>query len=61
MALYLGGMLYIESHYQLPSNQFLYYLTLTGVGLIIGIAGFFIAISLNHRHLYEESEPKKTV
>lgn len=35
VALYMGGVLYIEDHYKLTSNQFLYYLTLTGVGLII--------------------------
>lgn len=56
IALYTGGMMYIETNYQLTSNQFLYYLTLTGIGLIVGVAGFFLAISLNHRHLYEEME-----
>ena len=54
--LYLGGVWYIEMTYRLASNQVLYYLTLTGVGLVIGVAGFFLAISLNHKDLYEDLE-----
>jgi hypothetical protein len=54
MSIYLGGVLYIEENLQRATNQFLYYLALTGLGLIVGVAGFFIAITLNHRHLYDE-------
>jgi hypothetical protein len=57
VAVYVGGILYIEEHYQRVTNQFLYYLALAGLGLIIGVAGFFIAISLNHRRLYAD-QPK---
>lgn len=58
--LYMGGVAYIESTYSLASNQFLYYLTLTGIGLIIGVSAFFIAISLNHKHLYEDTSNSKS-
>lgn len=56
--LYIGGIWYIESTYQLITNKILYNLSLTGVGLIIGVAAFFIAISLNHRHLYDTPPSK---
>ncbi len=51
---YICGVLYIEQSFSHAGNQFLYYLALTGAGLIIVIAAFFIAISLNHRHLYSD-------
>lgn len=52
--IYLGGVWYIESKYSHITNQFLYYLALSGAGLIVGFAAFFIAITLNHQHLYAE-------
>ena len=56
--LYIIGIWYIESTYQLITNKILYNLTLTGIGLVIGVAAFFIAISLNHKHLYETPTEK---
>lgn len=52
--LYVIGVWYVQDTFVRPENQFLYYLTITGIGLIIGVAAFFIAITLNHRHLYTE-------
>ncbi len=52
--LYVIGVWYVQDTFVRPGNQFLYYLTITGIGLIIGVAAFFIAITLNHRHLYTE-------
>lgn len=60
IALYIGGVYYIEDTYKLATNQFLYYLALAGFGLIIGVAGFFLAISINHRHLYEQMEQEES-
>lgn len=54
--IYIVGVIYIEDNYSLLPNLFLYYLFLSGVGLIIGFAAFFIAITLNHKHLYNENE-----
>jgi hypothetical protein len=54
IATYIAGVLYIEQSFSHASNQFLYYLALTGIGLILVIGAFFVAISLNHRHLYSD-------
>jgi hypothetical protein len=35
MSIYLGGVFYIEQNLELATNQFLYYLALTGLGLIV--------------------------
>ncbi|MBP9811965.1 hypothetical protein KBC86_01175 [Candidatus Gracilibacteria bacterium] len=59
ITLYTFGVIYIEETFTKAGNQFLYYLALTGAGLIIGVAGFFFAISINHRHLYDDLEIKK--
>lgn len=52
--IYVVWVSYIELSFDQVTNQFLYYLSLTGVGAIIGIAAFFIAVSLNHKHLYSD-------
>ncbi|GAB0174522.1 MAG: hypothetical protein HHAS10_04010 [Candidatus Altimarinota bacterium] len=54
ITLYTFGMIYIEDNLRIFGNQLLYSLALTGAGLVLGVAGFFIAISINHRHLYDE-------
>lgn len=56
IVIYLAGVQYIESNYAHIANQFLYYLALSGLGLIVGFTAFFIAITLNHKHLYVDEE-----
>ncbi len=56
ISLYIVWYVYIEANFSRLPNLFLYYLFLTGVGLIIGFTAFFVAISLNHKQLYEERE-----
>jgi hypothetical protein len=59
VVLYISWVLYIDANFKLQSNIFLYYLALTGAGLILGVAGFFIAISINQKHLYDDIEKLK--
>ncbi|MDD2693363.1 MAG: hypothetical protein PHY14_00345 [Candidatus Gracilibacteria bacterium] len=54
IATYIIGVYYIESSFSHAGNQFLYYLALTGFGLVVVIGAFFVAISLNHKHLYSD-------
>jgi hypothetical protein len=57
--LYVGWVFFIERYIAGDSYQFLYYLSLTGAGLIIGVAAFLLAISVNHKHLYSDLETPK--
>lgn len=59
ITLYTFGVIYIEETFKSMENQFLYYLALTGAGLILGVAWFFFAISINHRKLYENLDLTK--
>ncbi len=53
--LYIGGTAYVYTEFSRADNQFLYMLSLTGAGFIIALVAFVIAISLNHRGLYEDT------
>jgi len=54
--LYIGSWLYIDYSFTRADNQFIYWLTITGVGFIVALMAFFIAISLNHKHLYDSDK-----
>lgn len=49
---YMTGTYLIYEEFATQSNQFLYMLFLTGVGFIIALVAFFIAILLNQHKLY---------
>lgn len=51
--LYIGSWVYIDYSFNRADNQFLYWLTITGIGFILALMAFFTAISLNHKHLYD--------
>lgn len=52
ITLYTFWVIYIEETFKTMENQFLYYLAMTGVWLILWVAWFLVAISINHRALY---------
>lgn len=54
--LYIGGLFWIYSTYDLVINQTLYIFTLTGIGFIIVLIAFFAAIFANQhseRNIHE--------
>jgi hypothetical protein len=53
IVLYVGGSYAIYSEFSRAENQFLWMLALTGAGFIMALISFFVAISLNHKDLYE--------
>ncbi len=54
--LYIGSCIYIDYSFTRADNQFLYWLTVTGIGFIIALTAFFTAISLNHKNLYDSNK-----
>ena len=54
--LYIGSWFYIDYSFTRADNQFLYWLTITGIGFIVALMAFFTAISLNHKNLYDSNK-----
>jgi len=54
--LYIGSWMYIDYSFTRADNQFLYWLTVTGIGFIFALTAFFTAISLNHKNLYDSNK-----
>ncbi len=52
--LYVAGMYFIYDQFAIQGNQFLYMLLLTGLGFIIALIAFFVAILSNQRGLYNQ-------
>ncbi|NRH21286.1 hypothetical protein HOO68_04550 [Candidatus Gracilibacteria bacterium] len=47
--IYAGGIFYIYQNFGLVANQMLYMFTLTGIGFIVVLIAFFVAIFINHQ------------
>lgn len=51
--IYIGGIYFIYAEFSTQGNQFLYMLFLTGIGFIVALIAFFVAILSNQHKLYD--------
>lgn len=55
LIIYIGGIYFIYAEFSTQGNQFLYMLFLTGLGFIVALIAFFVAILSNQKHLYDDN------
>jgi uncharacterized protein YebE (UPF0316 family) len=56
--IYVVGMYFVYAEFERQENQILYTFFLTGVGFIIALIAFFVAILSNQHHLYNHDTAK---